>query len=413
MDDFGSTEPVSLYSLATWTNGLAFRSIDFSSKGKPVIKIAEVKKGIGPQTKFTDASYDEKFRVRPGDMIFCWSGQPESSIGTFYWRGPEGWLNQHLFKVVPDASRVDYSYFYFLLQALLPQFVEMARNKQTTGLGHVTKKDLIDLHVYIPPLAEQRRIAGVLGALDDLIETNQRIRSTAEALGLALVRRVASKGFDIVDGAELEGWSLTSLGDISATLESGGRPKGGVAGIGTGVPSIGAESIKGLGQFDFSKTKFVPRSFVDTMKRGRLESRDVLVYKDGGKPGEFQPHVAMFGDGFPFDEMTINEHVYRVRAAPPLSNAYLYFWLSSRRIMDEMAMLGTGAAIPGLNSTAFKSLPVAIPPASVRDRLFPTLDALVAEALGAASEARDLSRARDELLPLLLSGRVSVREVAA
>ena len=81
--------------------------------------------------------------------------------------------------------------------------------------------------------------------------------------------------------------------------------------------------------------------------------------------------------------------------------------------MDEMAMLGTGAAIPGLNSTAFKSLPVAIPPVSVRDRLFPTLDALVAEALGAASDARDLSRARDELLPLLLSGRVSVREVAA
>jgi type I restriction enzyme S subunit len=282
-----------------------------------------------------------------------------------------------------------------------------------SAIPSLTRDHFRALPLSLPPLDEQRRIAGVLGALDDLIETNQRIRSTAEALGLALVRKAASEGFDLLDGAESEGWSLTSLGDIAATLESGGRPKGGVAGIASGVPSIGAESIKGLGQFDFSKTKFVPRSFVDTMKRGRLESRDVLVYKDGGKPGEFQPHVAMFGDGFPFDDMTINEHVYRVRAASPLSNAYLYFWLSSRRIMDEMAMLGTGAAIPGLNSTAFKSLPVAIPPVSVRDRLFPTLDALVAEALGAASDARDLSRARDELLPLLLSGRVSVREVAA
>jgi type I restriction enzyme S subunit len=76
-------------------------------------------------------------------------------------------------------------------------------------------------------------------------------------------------------------------------------------------------------------------------------------------------------------------------------------------------MLGTGAAIPGLNSTAFKSLPVAIPPHSVRTRLYPALDALVDLALGAAIEARDLTRIRDELLPLLLSGRVSVREVAA
>ena len=32
-----------LYSLATWINGMAFRNINFSDTGRPVVKIAEIK----------------------------------------------------------------------------------------------------------------------------------------------------------------------------------------------------------------------------------------------------------------------------------------------------------------------------------------------------------------------------------
>ena len=95
-----------LYSLAEWVNGLAFRDIQFSSTGKPVIKIAEIKSGISEQTKFTEQSFDESVCVRPGDLLFSWSGQPETSIDAFWWRGPEGWLNQHVFRVTP-AEDVD------------------------------------------------------------------------------------------------------------------------------------------------------------------------------------------------------------------------------------------------------------------------------------------------------------------
>jgi len=45
----------------------------------------------------------------------------------------------------------------------------------------------------------------------------------------------------------------------------------------------------------------------------------VLLYKDGGRPGEFEPHVTLFGDGFPFDICAINEHVYRLRAKEELA----------------------------------------------------------------------------------------------
>lgn len=172
---------VPLYGLANWANGLAFRDVNFSSAGRPVIKISEIKNGISEQTKFTTQTFDDAIRVRPGDLIFSWSGQPETSIDAFWWRGPEGWLNQHLFRVTP-IDNVDRTFFYFLLRYLKPHFVGIARNKQTTGLGHVTKRDLEAIQVGIPPLSEQRAIAEVLGALDDKIEANGRVVDAIDGL---------------------------------------------------------------------------------------------------------------------------------------------------------------------------------------------------------------------------------------
>lgn len=176
-----------LYELADWVNGLAFRNIQFSEFGMPVIKIAEIKGGISGQTKFTQQTFDESVLVRPGDLLFSWSGQPETSIDAFWWRGPEGWLNQHVFRVTPMEG-VDPTFFFYLLKYLSPNFVGIARNKQTTGLGHVTKGDLRAIEAAYPDLAEQRAIAHILGTLDDKVELNQRISETLESMARGLFR---------------------------------------------------------------------------------------------------------------------------------------------------------------------------------------------------------------------------------
>ncbi len=181
----GHWDKHSLYSLAEWVNGIPFKKIQFKDGGKPVIKIAEIKNGITEQTKFTHDEFDESVYVRSGDMLFSWSGQPETSIGAFRWYGPEGWLNQHIFRVTPNP-KLDYRFFYYLLEYLKPNFVEIARNKQTTGLGHVTKRDLRDLEVAVPSLQVQAAIASILGTLDDKIELNRRMGQTLEELAKAL-----------------------------------------------------------------------------------------------------------------------------------------------------------------------------------------------------------------------------------
>ena len=176
-----------LYSMAQWVNGLAFRKIQFSTTGKPIIKIAEIKGGISGQTKFTQQTFDESVRIRSGDLLFSWSGQPETSIDAFWWRGPEGWLNQHVFRVTP-INGVDSTFFFYLLRYLKPNFVAIARNKQTTGLGHVTKRDLENIEAALPDLSEQRAIAHILGTLDDKIELNRRMNETLEEMARVLFK---------------------------------------------------------------------------------------------------------------------------------------------------------------------------------------------------------------------------------
>jgi type I restriction enzyme S subunit len=176
------------------------------------------------------------------------------------------------------------------------------------------------------------------------------------------------------------------------------------------VPSIGAESIVGLGVFDYSKTKFVPRSFFDGMTKGRVESRDVLLYKDGGRPGEFEPHATLVGDGFPFEECAINEHVYRIRATPAFGQSLLFFALTSEATMAEMRLKGTGVAIPGLNSTQARSLTILVPSQAVAAAFNATTEPLISRILANCNESRTLATTRDLLLPRLMSGELRVKD---
>ena len=162
-----------LYDLAVWKNGLAFKNIQFSDKGKPVIKIAELKNGITNQTKFTQDKFDDSIALKAGDMVFSWSGNPETSIDVFYYNLPDGWLNQHIFKVTPIG--VDRDFLFYLLKYYKSTFTTIASNKQTTGLGHITVKDLKELIVDVPTLDIQKGIAKVLSALDAKIAINTEI----------------------------------------------------------------------------------------------------------------------------------------------------------------------------------------------------------------------------------------------
>ncbi|MBD5555907.1 MAG: hypothetical protein HDQ95_11370 [Roseburia sp.] len=166
---------IPLFDLATWKNGLAFKKIDFATTGIPVIKIAELNNGIGSNTSFTQGDYGEEVRLHKGDILFSWSGNPETSIDVYRYQFLDGWLNQHIFKVTADEDMVTKDFLFYLLKYLKPHFTQIAINKQTTGLGHVTIGDLKRMSVVVPDKDIQDRIVSIEKALDDKIEVNAEI----------------------------------------------------------------------------------------------------------------------------------------------------------------------------------------------------------------------------------------------
>ena len=134
------SEQLPLYEFADYINGSAFKPDELGNMGLPVIKIAELKSGITDSTKYFNGTKDEKYLVFNGDILFSWSGNPETSIDIFVWSGGNGILNQHTFNV---KSKFGCPWFtYLLLKYHKPIFTKVASNKQTTGLGHVTAGDL-------------------------------------------------------------------------------------------------------------------------------------------------------------------------------------------------------------------------------------------------------------------------------
>jgi type I restriction enzyme S subunit len=136
---------------ANWINGAAYKNMHFvePTLGLPVVKIAELKSGVTPQTKFTNTDLGDRYRIKDGEILFSWSGNPDTSIDTFIWTGGPAWLNQHIFAIRENGHR-KLAYVYAMLKWLNPVFAELARNKQTIGLGHVTKEDLGRLQVVVP-----------------------------------------------------------------------------------------------------------------------------------------------------------------------------------------------------------------------------------------------------------------------
>lgn len=430
----GDWDPCSLYDLAEWLNGMAFRDIQFTPTGLPVVKIAEIKGGLSGQTKYTTAAYNEKYRIAAGDLLFSWSGQPETSIDAFWWPGPTGWLNQHVFKVTSKRDRLSQEFLYYLLKYLKPHFIAIARNKQTTGLGHVTKADLQRLQVRIPGDQEQAALVAVIKPLDDKIEHNRRTSRALEGLARAMFKawfvdfepvhaKAAGGGATAYPGmppeafAALpttftppdsplgpvpEGWNIGTVDDLCSSITSGGTPSRRNLAYWTG------------GTIDWFKT--------GELFDGPLLQSEEKITAEGLEHSScklWTPGTVLFALyasptvgrlGVLTSAGTSNQAAAGLVARPEVGVPFLVGVLLTAR--DELQRIAVGAAQQNINQGVLRSHRVVTPPDNVAKTYSETVEPLVTLQTTLALESRKLAELRDYLLPKLLSGEVRVGRAA-
>ena len=408
-----------LYSLAKWVNGLAFRNIEFQLTGMPVIKIAEIKNGITEQTKFTVQEFGESVHVSPGDMLFSWSGQPESSIDVSRWSGPEGWLNQHIFRITVD-SKVDEDFFYYLLKYLNPNFVSIARNKQTTGLGHVTKKDLEQIEVALPALTEQQAIAHVLGTLDDKIELNRRMNRTLEEMARAIFQdwfvdfgptKAKMEGLDhylppelwdkfpdgLVDselGEIPEGWRVATL-NLLGEVVTGKTPS-------TSRPEFYGVDVPFLKIPDMHGKMYVVETQTNLSLAGaHSQQAKTLPPESVSVSCIATPGLVVLNHR----SIQTNQQINSIVPNNEQTGKYIY-WVC-RRLASEIMLAGSGGSVfHNMNKSTFSSLQILNPTKTLVNSFSEIVAPIHSLILSNEAESRNLSNQRDALLPELLSGQL-------
>ena len=300
--------------------------------------------------------------------------------------------------------------FYYLKSETLKSEINSIKGGVAQGFMSLSK--LGSLSIYYPSsIKRQHRIATILSRYDDLIENYQRQIKLLEEAAQRLYKEwfvdfrfPGHETTKFVDGIP-EGWDITSVDNIIEKLESGSRPKGGIdTSIKEGIASVGAENVIGPGLYNFSSEKLVSYDFYKNAKKGKIENKDILIYKDGAYIGR----TSLFQDNFPHKEAMVNEHVFLLHTKEEINQYFLFFTLYQKVYFEKMQKLNKNAAQPGLNQNAIKSLKLLMPNKKYIVKFDEVISPMMKKLFALANQIRSLTEARDRLLPKLMNGEIEV-----
>ena len=325
----------------------------------------------------------------------------KGSVGTVYYSSKPYYCIDTAYYIKPSQN-YHLKFLYYLLKNL-----KLDKLNSDSAVPGLNRDNAYSQTFYLPPLDEQRKIAGVLSAFDDKIELNNKINRNLEAQAQAIFKSWFID-FEPFGGKMPADWKQGYLSDVLSTIESGSRPKGGSEL--SGVPSIGAENIDGIGHYDYTKEKYINRNFFQNLRHGKVNSGDVLLYKDGAYVGK----VSMALNGFPHKICAVNEHVFILRTNECLpSQSYLYLFLTQRSIRNKISTLGSAkAAQPGINQGDIKGIALTIPNQKMIQTFENATSSIFNMIVQNSIQSRCLAQLRDTLLPKLMSGEIDISNIA-
>lgn len=387
----------SLFELATWKNGLAFKKINFCETGVPVIKIAELNNGIGGTTAYTQQTFSEDVHLCKGDLLFSWSGNPQTSIDIFRFNLDEGWLNQHIFKVTPDEKIVDRDYFYFLMKNLKPHFTQIATNKQTTGLGHVTIADIKRMSVVIPSLDVQREMVSYIKPIDDKIELNNEINNNLEQQTQAIFKSWFVD-FELNYGIMPSDWKVSQLGSIAKISTEVFSP--------AKNPNVEVEHYS-IPAYDEKRYPVFETSNGIKSNKYRLSSNSVMISKLNPDTKRIWRPYCISDNPICSTEFIVYEPIN------PLNRDFIYSIIDSIGFSAFLCSHTTGSTNSRQRATPSITLTydIIVPDEKTIQAFCSIVSPMYDTIENNIKENQKLAETRDKLLPKLMSGELDVSNI--
>ena len=299
----------------------------------------------------------------------------------------------------------DSKFVYYFVTS--PWFREIAIKSMvgSSGRQRVQQSVLENLEVNLPPLEEQRRIAGILGSLDDKIELNRRINANLEAQAQALFRSW------FVDN-ETQNNNPGFFNDIIQTTLSGDwgqeTPKGNYISEVYCIRGADIPDIK-CGNKGKLPTRYILEK---NLKNKKLSENDLVVEISGGSPTQSTGRICLITrallDRLGKDVICTNF----CRALKPIPDYSFFIYLYWQYLYNNNTMFsyenGT-TGIKNLNITDFiNKEPIIIPEKKKILEFNKVLQPFFDMIYKNGRESEYLSALRDTLLPKLMTGEIAI-----
>ncbi len=316
---------------------------------------------------------------------------------------------------VKDFRGAEPRFVYYLLQTLPLASLDAGAANPTLNRNHAHL-----LPVTVPGPSTQARIAGILGALDDLIENNEQQIRMLEEMTRAIYREwfvhFRYPGHEKATLAESalgpipQGWRVKRVAAIASKQRHGvaSGPFGSKLGRkhyrDNGVPVLRGTNLRLGGGFDETDLVYVSAEKADELRSSLTGPGDIVITQRGtlGQVGMIPPRPR-------YERYVLSQSQMKITtdsevAAPGFVYAQMRSEGTTRRFIAQAMTAG----VPHVNLALLRDFQILVPPIAVQRMFTDTADPLWADALSLASQRLILVAIRDSLLPKLVSGDIEV-----
>ena len=302
------------------------------------------------------------------------------------------------FFVEPKTSILDLKWAYYKLLT-----VNINKMDSGSAIPSTDRYEIYSLSVELPSLDEQRRIAGILGSLDDKIELNRRINANLEAQAQALFRSWFVDFEPFRDGPFVDsqlgkipqGWKVGNYTDI-VEIKGGGTPKTGIQEYWNGTIPFFSPKDVGASCFVLDTEKHITAKGLENCNSSLFQPNTVFITARGtvGK-------VVMTGT-----EMAMNQTNYALLGKQNISQYYVYH--ITLQLVARLLKKANGAVFNAITTRDFTSEQVVIPPFSTISQFSDVVKPIYENILLNDVQSNRLSALRDTLMPKLMAGEIAI-----
>ena len=315
----------------------------------------------------------DNFKVKGPGVVIGRSG----SIGGGQYVESDFWpLNTTLW--VKDFKGNDEKFIYYTLKSLDFSSFNVGAAVPTLNRNHLSA-----LKVHIPDVDKQKKIANILGSLDEKIELNRRMNKTLEQLGQTLFCHY------FVDNPEAKSWDKKPLDEIANFLNGLAMQK---------YPRVSSQAA-----LPVIKIREMSNGITDSTDIASANIPEEYIVHDGDLlfswSGTLMVKFWSGGDG------ALNQHLFKVTSDKYPEWLY-YYW--TKYYLDQFISIAKSKAttMGHIQRKHLKQVEAIISP-NIKE-MTSEFTSIIDQIKTNLFETKSLVNIRDSLLPKLISGEIEV-----